>query len=77
MLKSKWLSTIVDVNFMTWIILKLDSSFMFLEFISYCRASSKNFVEIHQFYVIVSYFKQILDNHLFNVTYLHNTCTIF
>ena len=23
------------------------------------------------------YFKQILDSHLFNITYLHTTCTVF
>ena len=33
--------------------------FMFLEFIIYLRASSQNFVENHQFTVILSYFKQI------------------
>ena len=33
--------------------------------------------ENHQFHVILSYFKQILDNHLFNITYLHTTCTVF
>ena len=34
------------------------------------------FVGNHQFDVILSYFKQILDIHLLNITYLHTTCTI-
>ena len=38
--------------------------FIFLEFIIYLRASSQNFVENHQFNVILSYFKQNLDNSL-------------
>ena len=42
---------------MTLIILKLDLSFILLGFIFYLRASSKNFVENHQFNVILSYFK--------------------
>ena len=77
MLKSKWLSLILSVNFMTLAILKLESSFIFLEFTIYLRATSHDFVENHQFNVILSYFKQILDNHLFNITYLHNTCIVF
>ena len=68
---------VLDVDFITLTILKLEFSFIFLEFIIYLRASSQNFVENHQFNVILSYFKQILDNHLFNITYLHTTCTVF
>ena len=30
------------------------------------------FLENHKLYVILSYFKYILDNHLFNITYLHH-----
>ena len=71
MLKSKWLSLVVDIDFMNLIILKLEFSFIFLEFIIYFRASSQNFMKNHQCNVILSYFKQILDNHLFNITYLH------
>ena len=51
--------------------------FLFLEFIIYLRASPHNFVKNHQFNVILTYFKQILDSHLFNITYLHATCNIF
>jgi hypothetical protein len=43
--------------------------FHILGLIIYLRASSQNFVENHQFYVILSYFKQILGNHLFNIMY--------
>ena len=35
------------------------------------------FVENHQFNVIISYFKQILNNYLFNSTYLHIACAVF
>ena len=77
MLKSKWLSLILNVDFMTLTILKLEFFSIFLEFIMYLRASSQNFVENNNFYIILSYLKQILDNHLFNITYLHTTCTIF
>ena len=77
MLKSKWLSLVLDVDFMTLTLLKLEFSFIFLEFIVYLRASSQNFVENHQFNIILSYFKQILDSHLFNITFLHTTYTVF
>ena len=43
MLKSKWLSLVLDVDFMTLTILKLEFSFIFLEF--YLRASSQNFAK--------------------------------
>ena len=77
MLKSKWLSLILDVDFMTLTIFELKFSFIFLELVIYLRASSQNFGEVHQFNVILLYFKQILDNHWFNITYLHTTCTVF
>ena len=48
-----------------------------LDFIIYLRVLSQNFVENHQFNVILSCFKQTLGNHLFNITYLHTTCTVF
>ena len=52
--------------------------FIFFELTIYLRASSQKFVENHQFNVILSYLKQLfLDIHLFNVTYLHTTCTVF
>ena len=70
MLKSKLLSLVLDIDFMT-----LTISFTFLEFIIYLRASLQNFVENHQYNVILSYFKQNLNIHLFNITYLHTTCT--
>ena len=65
------------IDFITLTILELDFFFRFLEFIIYLRASSQNFVENQQFNAILSYFKQILDNHLFNITYLHTTCSVF
>ena len=68
---------VLDVDFMTLTILNLEFSFIFLEFIISLRASSQNFVENHQFNIILSHFKQILDNHLFNITYLYTTCTVF
>ena len=77
MLKSKWLSLGLDIDFMTLTILKLEFSFISLEFNICLRASSQNYVENHQFNVILSYFKHILDNRLFNITYLHTTCIIF
>ena len=67
----------LDVDFTTLTILKLDFSSIFLEFIIYLRPSSQNIVENHQFNVILSYFKQILESHLFNITYLHTTSTVF
>ena len=76
-LRSKWLSLNLDVDFMTLTISKLDFSFIFLEFIIYSRAPSHNFVKNHQLNVILSYFKQSLDNHLFRITYLQTTWTIF
>ena len=53
------------------------SYLIFLEFIIYLRASSQIFVENQQINVILSYLKKILENHLFNITYLHTTCTVF
>ena len=47
MLKSKWWSLVLDVEFMTLIILKLDFPFIFLEFVVYLRVSLQNFVENH------------------------------
>ena len=76
MLKSNWLSPVLGVDFMTLAILELEF-FTFLEFIIYSNASSQNFVEYHQFNVILSYFKQNLNNNLFNITYLHTTCIVF
>ena len=67
MLKSKWLSMVLDVDFMTLTILKLEFSFIFFEFIIYLRASSQSFYENHQFNVFLLYFKYNLDNHLFNI----------
>ena len=42
--------------------------FMFLEFIINLRATLQKFVEKHQFNVILSCFKQILDNYVFNIS---------
>ena len=67
---------VLNVDFMTLTILKLEFSFVFLEFIIYLRESSQNFVENHQFNVKFLYFKQILDNHLY-ITCLHTTCIVF
>ena len=76
-LKSKCLSLVLDMDFMSLTTLKLKFSFIFLEFSIYLRASSQNLVENHHFNIILLYFKQILDNHMFNITYLHTTCTVF
>ena len=76
MLKSKCLSLGLDVDFMTLIYFKLEFSFIFVELIN-LRVSSQNFMKNHQHNAILSYFKQILDNHMFNITYLHTTCTVF
>ena len=46
--------------------------FIFLEFIINLRATLQNFVEKYQFNVILSCFKQILDNYMFNIS----TCTL-
>ena len=53
MLKSEWLTLILDVDLMTLTILKLEFSFIFLEFTIHLRASSQNFVENHQINVIL------------------------
>ena len=55
--QSKWLSLVLDIDFMTLTILKFDFSIMFLDFIIYLRVSSQNFVEDHQFNFVLSYFK--------------------
>ena len=52
MLKSKWLSMILDIDFMTLPILKMEFYFIILECIIYLRALSQNFVENHHFNVI-------------------------
>jgi hypothetical protein len=57
MLKSKMVESGLDVDFMTLTILKLEFSFIFLDFIIYLRAS-QNFVENHHFNVILSYLKE-------------------
>ena len=76
MLKSKWLSLILDVDFMINYF-EVGIFFIFLEFIIHLMASSHNFVESYQFNGILSYFKQILDSHLFNITYhLHRPSKI-
>ena len=77
MLKSIWLNLVLDVNFTTLNILKLEFYFVFFESIIYLKTSLQNFVEKHQFNVILSYFKQILESYLFNIIYLHTTCTVF
>ena len=76
MLKSTWSNLVLNINFMTLNSLVLEF-FVFLDFIVYLRSSSQHFVENHIFNVIISYFEQILDYYLVNITYLHTTCTIF
>ena len=71
MLKSKYLTLVLDIDFMTLTILKLEFSFIFLEFIIYLRASSQNFVENHQFNVILSYFRQSLVQYHLLAHHLH------
>ena len=39
---------VLDVDFITLTILKLEFSFIFFDFIIYLRASSQNFVKNHQ-----------------------------
>jgi hypothetical protein len=61
---------------MTLKFLKLDFFSMFLEFIVNSRTPLVfffGFVEKHQFNVLLSRFKQILDNHVFIIS----TSTIF
>ena len=77
MSKSKWLSLVLDVNFMTLTIFILELSSIFLILIIYLRASSQNFVGIHQFNVNLSYFEQILYKQFLNIIYLHTTCIVF
>ena len=47
--------------------------FRFREFVINLRASIQKLVEKYQFYIILSRFKQNLDNYVFNIS----TCTIF
>ena len=61
-LEKNWLSMVLDVDFMTLTILKLVFSFIFLELIIYLRASSQDFVENHQFDVVLWYFKKITQS---------------
>ena len=77
MLNSKWLNMVLDVIFMALNIQIHDLFFKFLIFIMYLKASSQNFVENHPFNVILFYFKQISNNNLSNITYLHTICTVF
>ena len=77
MLKSKWFNLVLDIDFMTLNILKLDFFCIFLELIINMRASSQNFVENHQFNVSLLYIMQNLDSCLFKIAYLHIICTTF
>ena len=67
---------VLVVQCMTLNIFKFDLFFIVLEYILNLRASLHFylfiFVEIHQFNVILSCFKQNLDNYVFNVA----TCTL-
>ena len=74
MLNNKWLKLVLDVDFLTLNYLILERNSLFLD---HLRASSQKIVKDHQFDVLLSYFHQILDNGLFNITYLHTTCTVF
>ena len=69
-------SFLLDVDFMTLNILNLDDSyfifFIFPKFFINLRASLQIFVENHQFHVVLSCFKQVSDNYVFNVS----SCTI-
>jgi hypothetical protein len=49
---------VLDIDFMTLTILKLEFSFIFLEFGIYLRASSQNLAENHYVNIILSYFKK-------------------
>jgi hypothetical protein len=77
MLRNKGLSMILNVDFMTLTILKLVFfSFIFLEFIMYLMASTPICFRKPSILCNFIIFKKI-DSHLFNITYLHTTCTIF
>ena len=76
MIKSKWLSLVLDVDFLTLIILKLEFSFIFLEFVIYLRASSQNLWKpliFSNFFVLQTNFRQtlvqyhLLANHLYRL----------
>ena len=68
---------VLDINFMTLNILKLDFSPIILEFFIYLRALSQIFVEKHEFHVILSYSKPKFRQLHVQYTYLHTTFTIF
>ena len=76
MLKSKCLNLILDIDFMTLKILKLE--FFYIPWIHYLLVVIiTNFVGNHQFNVILLYLKNNLENYLLNITYLHTTCIVF
>ena len=76
--QKQWLNVVLDIDFMTLNILKLDLFLILIEFIIDLRAVLQKFVEKYQFNEILSYFLfKKWDNYLFNITYLHTTCTIF
>ena len=52
---------------------KVGFFFIFLEFIIHLREPLQNIIEKNQVIINLSYF---LDYYLFNITYLHTTCTI-
>ena len=60
------------LDFMTLNIMKLDIFFIFLAFIINMRRSLQKFLWTNQFDVILSCFKQTLNNHMFNIF----TCTL-
>ena len=77
MFKSKWLNLVLDVNFMTLNILKVDL-FLHIPWIHYkLEGIITQICRKHQSKVILAYFKQSLDNHLFNITYFHTTRVVF
>ena len=76
MLKCKWLTLVLDVDFMTQTILNSILYFILLEFIMYLRASSQKNVENSSIQCNFIMFQTKLNCHLFNITYLHTTCYI-
>ena len=68
MLESNCLALVHDVSFMTLIILNLNFSFKFLDFIIQLSSLPTILRENDQFNVILLCFRQSFDNHLLKIT---------
>ena len=72
MLKSRWLNMILNVDYMTLSIFKLEFFSFFLNSLSTRRHHNKHLSSTIKFNVVSSYYMNInLNNCLFNITYLH------